>query len=376
MLLETFSQGKCARRNQDNAGSHLPNEILSQVLSDISSEDSGTLAAFCMVSKRFNSIGHTKLWRKVKLGPTSTGAGNQDRNADSMTRWNEDQRKTIKHLSVIHHTNDWCKLSHTRHLDLPNIEILEIKMQDGFGNFHHVTENSSNTLCPLMKQLRPKTMIIRNATWLIVNLQCKGLAPRAWSEVETLIFVAPYVNTGFYERKYPYCHPTMPKLRRVFWIFDPTIEANIEDTEFRDSIQYHLLSVLTLRYPNIPITIVNVGPPNLYPVYSRFFGGRTFDGSEQIFRYWMDYFYQHEDDQPAGIEKKKQKLVRFISLNRFLEEERWKEWFEDKEIRIWKNSLAIQENHYEKIQSANLDRRRRPRLTLRRTHFARYLSET
>ncbi|WWD00570.1 hypothetical protein V866_007505 [Kwoniella sp. B9012] len=133
-----------------------------------------------------------------------------------------------------------------------------------------------------------------------IDYQSNGISPRTWLGVKTLLLVSSTLN----------CEDKL--------MFD-----------------------LSTRYPKIQITIVNVGPKRHYRLHSEKDvekTGRTHNlKAEDILR---KNFPTHLESRIDETREDRQKLFKFVSLDQFLEEEDWKDWFDPKEMEEWRVAMG------------------------------------
>ncbi|WWC59445.1 uncharacterized protein I303_102001 [Kwoniella dejecticola CBS 10117] len=263
----------------------------------------------------------------------------------NVTCWRQESREMVKKLTIAQHDERWCRLPRPRHIDLPNLTTmrLDIGGSPWIGSLHSSTVNRRQSPCHLVKDTKPITLIlICSVSANIASLYSEGrvhLSDETACGVEDLIFVSSYTSDSYwgYNQYFGKPYLSFPRLKKVFWVFDPTAahDPTPRPHHLSDPIERNLLRALMSYHPKARNTVVNVGPPSMYALGE--YNEPSPTDSEGIFRHhakydWADRYSKNLDDQ--------QKDVKFSSLAEFLEEEKdWRDWFDEAEMVRWQKAI-------------------------------------
>ncbi|WWD00576.1 hypothetical protein V866_007511 [Kwoniella sp. B9012] len=236
--------------NTQYTSPNLLNEIILRILQNIS--ERSTLASCCQVSRMVYDIASPLLWRNLRLTPWSDrrDPGGERELSDyredhgklnNRTRRVSKMKNGVKKFTLEYHSVDWCGIDRPTRLHLPNLQTLELVLKDRhafhFGKTSRTSSLNSND-CRLLKSIKPKTIIIRNCVLTKLRLDTPSMPSGLWEECQTLIlFCSPKqrITSSTYSRWNKSVE--MNHLKRVYWIFDPMIDA---PTSWDPSIDEHV----------------------------------------------------------------------------------------------------------------------------------------
>ncbi|WVQ69246.1 uncharacterized protein L199_007463 [Kwoniella botswanensis] len=238
---------------------NLPNEIILRILQNITHRP--TLASCCQISKMVYDIASPLLWENLRLTPWSDrrdSSGERELSdyrkdhgkLNNRTRSVSKMRNGVKKLTLEYHSVDWCGIDRPTRLNLPNLHTLELVLKDRhtfhFGWPSRTSSNNSSE-CRFLKNLKPKTIIIRNCVLSKLRLDTPSMPSGIWEECQILILICSpkqHISSTTYSRWNKLVE--MRHLKRVCWIFDPMIDA---PTSWDPSIDEHFQFDETVATP-------------------------------------------------------------------------------------------------------------------------------
>ncbi|WVW78460.1 hypothetical protein I302_100414 [Kwoniella bestiolae CBS 10118] len=388
---------------------NLPNEIILRILQNLS--DRPTLSACCQVSHSLYDMASPMLWRNLRLTPWS-GQGNSHETRElseyrehhgklnNRTKIISRMRKEVKMFSLEDHPAAWCQVHKPTRLDLVNLETLRLYMGDNNEIHTDTTPSPGKDFfirreCRLLKNLRPRTIIIRNYDPSGFNIQTSAIPPKPWEEVETVVLVCPIDQCFFLEARHMNWSRTeyLKNLRKVYWVFDPTpvlpsSKRQIDEYNFYNYLaeiigqSYRPLLDLTLleasEKPQRDVEVQYINPGCLFSALDFFQKKdfmerckernslqreeiRLFNSSAKIdnsaFARIRDAFQDEfqaiieghlermmvRDGENEEEQNKRKGSLRFKSLEEWIEEDEqeWSEWFERDEWLEWKEYMNV-----------------------------------
>ncbi|WVW78470.1 hypothetical protein I302_100424 [Kwoniella bestiolae CBS 10118] len=335
----------------------LPDEILQLILSNFSSYDQGTLSSFDLASKHFYSLSYPKLWSWLRLSPQEeyhpTDIVESDDPPPSILI---EVKKVIKKVTITSHADPWCLELSTLTNDLPDIAALELVLNPreiDSQRFIHAgiscQPGNPGDECHVLQGLQAKNLIIRNVSTYALHLYDKSINLKSWSKVKNLILVSPGSEPGCWSRQAALCSPEksrVPHLKRIYWIFDPTSEL----PQFHSHGENHkmpflkTLIYLIIRYPEVGVILVNSGCTE---DITNCTNGRVMQKTceerqrevESLLREGIEQMCNGSFWLSEDIESR-QKTVEFKTLQEFLQDDGWEDWFDWKEVEGWKKSMS------------------------------------
>ncbi|WVW78456.1 hypothetical protein I302_100410 [Kwoniella bestiolae CBS 10118] len=367
------------------------NHIIQRILSYIPVNEQGTLHSCTLVDKQFNLIATPLLWRWLILSPPSEADEITPINPIDTSVWKDERLKMVKILSIETHSSEWCTLNQSANLKLPNLETIRLTIHKKFGYpraFHSFptsepppSQISNQSACTLMKHLKPRTIVYKETPDSSFYLNPDNVSPPIWSKVDTLIFLIPPVGAGTHFTKNKDLTQLVPKLKRVYWIFDPTdvdLTSRYNTGNF-DHDEINFLSNLLVRNPKIKFTIVNAGCTSLrLPKKYRMSIEDSEDSYQESFikNHWNrleeaafdarrsklrakakagsgsgsgsgsgpgSKRQEKDGDRDSNDEEEEEEedeevdsSYEFMSIGEFVEKEEWYNWFDPEEIVRWK----------------------------------------
>ncbi|WWC59458.1 uncharacterized protein I303_102014 [Kwoniella dejecticola CBS 10117] len=354
-----------------------------------------TLASCILVSKQFSAIATPLLWRNYKpiipppCDPTEPAP--IDLPIIDTSIWNDNLFRLVKVFSVSTHDDTWCRFSRPRHLELPNLEVLRIQVRKEFAGWrdYHSTPSPSlptsapasestshskskskarskstrksckpgvkmkddncdnKTPCKLIKGLKPRIVVYEgtslNCLWPGAN---SDIPQRVWSQVEILVFIVSAKEARYFhmmghvelpERKY------LGNLKKVYWIFDPTLELGESHVPWLDGngswkVDWAILmKIFMTEGVNCHFIVVNSAATSLGSASSE--ENSMLEIQEKIEeRFRRDYEDKVRDGASDPEEEEVRRLldrldlVKFISLDEFVEKARWWEFLDLAEL--------------------------------------------
>ncbi|WWD00581.1 hypothetical protein V866_007516 [Kwoniella sp. B9012] len=353
-------------------------QVLQRILSYIPTGYQGTLATCALVNKQFNRIATPLLWEWLDLTSATTTTDDvtevtHETNPFDTSHWKKGNLEMVKVFSIDAHDQHWC--SAIGQFDLPNLETLRLTINRsyrGAGRIHSIASSppppqtlpssSSNSQCPLIQDLKPKTIVYRETPSSAFYLDPNNLYPSIWSEVETLIFLIPPVGANNHFVRNKDLNKLLPKLKKVIWIFDPR-QVDLKsryNTGNYDHGEIDFLSSLLLRNPKIRFEIVNCGCTALR--FPKKYRGSMEDAKDSyqedfIKHYWNELEQAAYRDKQSKAKNKKDVPATtktddkdndgddddgdstsfdFYSIEEFVEKEEWYRWFGSGELIRWK----------------------------------------
>ncbi|WWC86907.1 uncharacterized protein L201_001786 [Kwoniella dendrophila CBS 6074] len=336
----------------------LSDEMIKRSLSFISSYDRTTLLACCKVSTKFNEIATPLLWKCFKFDPSSFKQSNDNTISNINTSvWQEKHLEMIQIFQLKTHSAKWCSelIKDTTSLSLPNLQTLRIHIQKKSGSFREFHKKGVENPCPLIMNLKPKTVIYSEDPSASIYLNPDKICSKIWSHIETLILIiSPVLNyqDQHYIRKGFSLSKSYPKLKRLFIMYDPTVKTPQGSTGMNGQ-DFPYLWDLIMKNPKCQLILVNSGCTNLqWPEKYRSSIIDTQDSYQESFikGLWneieeRDMYKNYNDgdsnDKSDSSEEEEggyNSNYDFMTLEEFIEKEYWFDWFDFEDMVKWKKA--------------------------------------
>ncbi|WWD00569.1 hypothetical protein V866_007504 [Kwoniella sp. B9012] len=362
--------------------SHLPNEIIREIINNLSSFENNTqiptLASCCLVSRAFREMTISLLYRHIDLtcdDDTSRNDhygrrkanGNESRNSVAafhqphfIPRQMGYLQQYTKSLTIDYHPHSRCS-SHPSFdiLDLPNLIALQMDLgpdhrSNHLQRFHTghlpITQSTSKP-CPLFARLKPEILIFRNVSTRLLDLQLPDIHTSIYEKVKSLVFISSsYEKYRPSTSPLPLHLPSLPSIKEVYWLFDPSINSKAKEQVLIHKEWYkvntHSITQLILRLlpsPDVRVSIVNVGSTILSDPNRRYMSiGKRQDDVEKQLRdeVWefsmQDPYYWDWDKIELEV---RMNNVRFMDLRWFVAHAEWWDWIEPSVLGDWKKVI-------------------------------------
>ncbi|OCF76932.1 hypothetical protein I204_02641 [Kwoniella mangroviensis CBS 8886] len=328
--------------------SKLPIEIIHNIFSFTT--DRGTLAAWTLVSKSFNQKATPLIWNSISGLPPSIRT----------SRWGPEVLSLVKIYSMTNHDEEWCY--HYRKtfskVKLPNLTTLRFtfdKIKKGKSTRLLYTQSTDGgyTNCRMIDNIKPKAIVYEKRESSSFTIEPKRLPAKVWSMIETLIILINPVGNGEHHVSSTFLSEWSPNLKRVFWIYDPSVieeintqknSGEIKSTEYKIKKtmmdEFILLTHLLVSNPTIRFTTVDCGTTNLRIPLEKHRKSindahkeylKTFNEGyqEDLKAISSTFVYRNTNSEIAA------NYLIFRTLEEFIQLDEWSQWFDPQEIVRW-----------------------------------------
>ncbi|WVQ69253.1 uncharacterized protein L199_007470 [Kwoniella botswanensis] len=325
----------------------IPSEIIHRILSYLSAHDQGTLTSCALVSKRFDQIATPFLWRWLRLDPLHMSNDDDSPTLDIST-WGQHLQDMVQVLDITTHDGDWCGSAKVTSLHLPNLKTLRLHIDTGATGYKEIhvekEEEGLKSSCRLIQGLRPKIIVHRGKTNPKPSfyLDPKYFCPTIWSAIDTLVYLVPPTqsSTHFLQHRRRDLSRVLPKLEKIFWIFDTT--SMDPDAEGRQGSlfgpEFQLISDILINNPQIRVTIVNIGCTQMrLPRRRRTSYEDTIGHYSQLFdNFYSDEIEYSSVDNNYYDDTQELNYPYLLTIEEFMKQEEWYEFLEPQEFEGWK----------------------------------------
>ncbi|WVW78468.1 hypothetical protein I302_100422 [Kwoniella bestiolae CBS 10118] len=239
-------------------------------------------------------------------------------------------------------------------IGLPNLKTLQIQLPprgDNLQPLHpsHVSHYPPNvppvpSISLLREQLRPKTLVIRNVSTRLINLHLPSIPIEVYENVESLMLISSSYEK-YQPATLPLDLPIIPKLKKVYWFFDPTFPERREVAIHKEWYKVNVWGITQLilaLQPSVRVSIVNVGSTILKDPNHRCMSVEN--RQREIERQLWDEVRMKSGEEPYSWNlddlEERMGTVRFFGLEVFVGDEEWWDWFDVGEMRNWNTAMG------------------------------------
>ncbi|WRT64784.1 uncharacterized protein IL334_001718 [Kwoniella shivajii] len=334
----------------------LPNEVIIDILSALSSYHQGTLASCCAVSRAWNGLATPELYRWSRpvefVDRDRTQEGIEVISNAPFLRLGIHHLSEIRHLAIGYHPNSYCLDHHDHRMRLPNLKSVQLELGERHQHIQPLHNSdipysgTSPSECPLLKGLHPQTVVNRNVSLRMINLNIPSIPTSLWEQVETLVFISSSFEKNQGNGWEPFL-PNLPKLERIFWLFDPLAPGESKERKRRNDwneLNLYIISELLsmCESSNVSFCIVNAGSTIMKDPCWRYLSvvKAQKEAEEIIVRKLSDKLRAESSSIDEFDVKDHFNDITFATLEEFIEDEEWYEWMDSEELSRWKKVMS------------------------------------